>query len=143
MIAQPEIDWPRDLATFSEAAFQRDVLGVAHLLGWTSYHTRYMLGSDAGYPDITIVHPRHGVIWAELKSDRRNHKATAEQMHWLGLLREAGMRAFLWRPAFCRCIGLVLQGARDEEVAARYPDEWAAMIAASTPAWLAHEEQGR
>lgn len=142
-IAQPEITWPANLATMSESAFQRDILSVAAVRGWTHFHAQYSLGNDAGYPDLTLVHPQHGVLWAELKSDLRNHQATPMQLHWLGLLREAGQRAFLWRPAYAPCIGLLLQGWGDAEARVVYPDIWAAMIAASTPAWLATEERTR
>ncbi len=136
MTSQPEIVWPAHLNDMSERAFQDDVIAVAAVCGWVHYAALYSVGADKGYPDLTLVHPHHGVRWFELKTERSGHNPSAEQVHWLGILRESGQGAYLGRPRYARAIGLLLQGLSEDEAWEIVPDQMAAMIAESTPEWL-------
>ncbi len=92
----------------TEAAFQKTVIAAAYALNWAVFHPRYSIGSDPGYPDLTLVHPKHGVVWLELKSEKR--KPTLAQRWWLERLQEAGQRAYLVKPSDWEMVERVLRG---------------------------------
>ncbi|MDF2757514.1 MAG: hypothetical protein K0S99_145 [Thermomicrobiales bacterium] len=79
-----------------ERDLQARVVGMANALGWIHYATVYSIGADPGYPDLTLVHPEHGVIWLELKTDRG--RVSEAQREWIACLRDAGQRAWLVYP---------------------------------------------
>ena len=69
--------------------------------------------TDKGFPDWCLSHPQHGVIIAELKSDRNGSKPTPEQWEWLTALAGsmqppandyAASRVHLWRPSDWKAI---------------------------------------
>lgn len=88
----------------SEAAFQRQVLELAVLLGWRWYHPpdnkpdargrRQRV--QAGFLDLVLVHPVHGVLFRELKTERG--RVSEEQREWIAALGAAGANAAVWRP---------------------------------------------
>jgi hypothetical protein len=90
----------------SEDDFLDDVIELAHAAGWKAAHFRAALtakgfrtavaGDGAGFPDLVLVHPRHGIIFAELKTERG--VISAEQLAWQHRLQVAGQRAYIWRP---------------------------------------------
>jgi hypothetical protein len=81
----------------TEAQLQAAVIECAEWLGWRCYHTTYSIGSDRGYPDLTLVNPRQGrVLWAELKGPRG--RLSPAQAAWLAELTSAGQEAYLWSP---------------------------------------------
>lgn len=82
--------------TVSEAVWQSQVVQIARLHGWTSYHTHDSRRSVAGYPDLTLVRGSR-LIFAELK--RQTGRTTREQQEWLDLLAGAGAETYLWRPS--------------------------------------------
>lgn len=92
----------------SEKAFLSQVVHLARLCGWLVYHTHDSRRSAAGFPDLAMVHPAWGLIFAELKADKG--RTTKEQDAWLAALRAAGQRACLWRPADWDTIVQVLRG---------------------------------
>ena len=92
----------------SEKVFMERVRQLAVANGWLVYHPYDSRRSEPGYPDLTLVHPRRGVVWAELKV--RGGRVTAEQDAWLSVLRQAGQRAYLWRPSDWADIEAVLGG---------------------------------
>jgi hypothetical protein len=66
-------------------------------LGWLSYHTHDSRRSDAGWPDVALVHPKHGrFLIRELKRQREN--PTPDQRKWLEALAGAGVDVGVWRP---------------------------------------------
>ena len=93
---------------WSEKEFQQELVDLARQQGWLVYHPYDSRRSEAGYPDLTMVHLRHGVIWAELKT--RDGKVTDAQSAWLTALQDAGQRAYLWRPVDWPSIVAVLLG---------------------------------
>jgi hypothetical protein len=87
------------------------VLKLARLCHWATYHTRYSLGSDAGWPDLVLCKPPRLLI-RELK--REGEGATAEQTAWLTALRACGMDCGIWRPGDWDEIERILQGEQHE-----------------------------
>jgi hypothetical protein len=78
--------------------------GLAQRLGWLAYHTHRSDRSPAGFPDLTLVHPRaRRLVFAELKRQKRSNPTPA-QVEWLDGLGEVEAIAYphvtahLWRP---------------------------------------------
>lgn len=95
-----------DLA--DEQTFQRLVVEIARIHGWRVAHFpaslsvrgRHMTATayDArGYPDLTLVHPKRGVMFRELKRD--SGKLSEQQIAWLQALNAAGVNAGVWKPS--------------------------------------------
>jgi hypothetical protein len=81
----------------AEETLRLKVKGLAKELGWLSYHTHDSRRSDAGWPDVALVHPKHGrFLVRELKTERGT--VTPEQRKWLEALADAGVDAGVWRP---------------------------------------------
>ena len=96
----------------SEADWQAKVIDAAHLHGWRVAHFRPAktqrkdgsvfhqtpVGADGkGWPDLVLVHPNRGVVFAELKAEREGLKP--EQVVWRDRLLEAGADWFMWKPS--------------------------------------------
>lgn len=80
----------------SEAGFQQQVIQLAKLAGWMTYHTHDSRRSAAGFPDVVMVRPPV-VLVVELKSD--SGRLRPEQEVWLEVLKSCpGVEARLWRP---------------------------------------------
>jgi hypothetical protein len=98
----------------SEAAFQDQVIQLAHVYGWrvahfrpaqTSKGWRTAVAADGkGFPDLVLVRDR--LIVAELKA--RTGRPTPEQHAWLEATARAGVETYMWRPADLDEIGRVL-----------------------------------
>jgi hypothetical protein len=98
----------------SEKDCQQTIVQAAHLLGYRVLAIRPAIGKggryqspiqgDAGYPDLTLAHPRAGVLFVELK--RSPNRLELEQLRWRQALVEAGaVWRLVWVPeqldAFC------------------------------------------
>lgn len=83
-------------AKMPEADLQERVIALARMLGWLEYHTHDSRRSRAGFPDLVLAHPTHGVLVRELK--REGAQPTNEQVRWIGLLTAAGLNVGVWRP---------------------------------------------
>lgn len=70
----------------TEAQWQQQVINLARVLNWDVYHTRYSLGSQAGFPDLTLVKPGRKLVFLELK--RESGKASPSQLAWIARLNE-------------------------------------------------------
>ena len=86
----------------TEAQLLRQVRSLANHYGWLIYHTKFSVGSDPGYPDLTLAHPSGRIIWAELK--RQKGTVTEAQQKWLDALVDAvvsmlNVGVYLWRPS--------------------------------------------
>lgn len=100
----------------TEAEWQQQVVQLAHILGWEHMHVRRSIGkgrmwvtaTNVPWPDLTLWHPRHGLILVELKS--AGGKVTAEQEAVHVSLRAAGQRVYVWRPGDLDEARRVLQG---------------------------------
>jgi hypothetical protein len=81
----------------SEKDFQRQVIDLAHILGWAVYHPWLSKFSERGWPDLAIVKPPRLVL-AELKTEKG--KLTEHQVRWVDLLTNcAGVEVYVWRPS--------------------------------------------
>lgn len=107
----------------TEAEFQARVLSEARARGWRAAHFRAartqsggwatpVTADAAGFPDLVLAHPRHGVIFAELKT--ASGRVRPAQRAWLDLLNAAGARAVVWRPGMEREITSALRGRYDQ-----------------------------
>lgn len=101
----------------TEAEFQHAIVQLAGYLGWTYYHARPAqrdgrwathFDGAPGFPDLVLVHPDRGVIFAEIKTDRG--RVTPGQRLWLNRLDEAGQNAVVWRPQDWQTITDTLKG---------------------------------
>jgi len=93
----------------SEKEFQSQVIRLAGLHGWLTYHTFSSRRSPSGFPDLVLAHPGRGkLLFAELK--RQGGGLTDAQYHWLVVLRMAGQDVRLWRPGDWPEIERVLAG---------------------------------
>lgn len=105
-------------ASASEAEWQAYVVDFARFHGWRVAHFRPAqlrsggwvtpVTGDVGFPDLVLAHERRGVVFAELKSARG--RTSAGQDEWIRVLRSAGSRVFLWRPADVEGVEAVLKG---------------------------------
>ncbi len=85
------------LPALTEREFQRQVMDLAGILGWTVYHSALSKWSERGWPDLAMVRPPRFVL-AELK--RETGRTTVHQDRWLALLRDCpGVETYLWRPS--------------------------------------------
>lgn len=80
----------------SERDLQRQVVDLAELRGFMTYHTFDSRRSAAGFPDLVLVRaPR--VVFAELKSERGAMRD--DQFRWLEALGNCNtVESHLWRP---------------------------------------------
>jgi hypothetical protein len=99
----------------SERDCQQTIVDAAHLLGYRVLALRPAVGrqgrwqtpiqGDPGYPDLTLVHPRAGVLFVELK--RAPNRVELPQLRWRDAIRDAGaVWRLVWVPeqrgAFCQ-----------------------------------------
>lgn len=84
-------------ARITEEQFLQQVRGLAKVLGWAPFHTRFSKGSDAGWPDLAMINPRQGrIVFAELK--KHDGTVTEAQRECLAMLSAVGAEATVWRP---------------------------------------------
>ncbi|MGB3330227.1 MAG: VRR-NUC domain-containing protein [Thermomicrobiales bacterium] len=92
----------------NESQFQSQIVSMATSLGWTMrFHNVYAIGSDQGYPDLTLVHPVKGVVWIEVKGPKPT--IYQRQVEWLETLQEAGQAAYLVYPEDYDAVARLLQ----------------------------------
>lgn len=99
----------------SERDCQQTIVDAAHLCGYRLLAIRPAVGrqgrwqspiqGDAGYPDLTLVHPVAGVLFVELK--RWPNRLELAQLEWADALADAGAAwRLVWVPeqldAFCQ-----------------------------------------
>lgn len=81
----------------TEAQLFEAIRDLAKLRGWMLYHTYRSDRSEAGFPDLVLVHPRTGdLLFAELKSEKGRISQT--QRAWLDALRASRVPVYVWRP---------------------------------------------
>ena len=83
------------------------VRDAAKVLGWWPYFTWTSIHSPRGLPDLILVKPGRGVVWAELKTEKG--KVSPHQEDVMATLRAAGQEVYLWRPSDWPKVEAVLQ----------------------------------
>ena len=104
----------------TEAQFQAMVIETAQWFDWRVFHPltmknaagRYLTAftGASGFPDLVLVHPKHGVIFAELKT--QTGRLTNGQQLWRADLETAGAEYHLWRPSDFHTIEKRLRGQK-------------------------------
>lgn len=113
---------PAHQPNLPEGDFQDQIVSMANALGWTMrFHNVYAVGSDRGFPDLCLVHPRKGVVWLEVKGPKPT--IYERQVEWLETLQAAGQQAYLVYPTDFDAVARLLQ----EGVA--HPDDVESLIA--------------
>jgi len=90
------------LNTVSEKMFQQQIIDLAKLLGWMTYHPFDSRRSTSGYPDLTLLRPALAerparIIFAELK--KQKGKVSKAQQVWLqALMSCTAVETYLWKP---------------------------------------------
>lgn len=84
---------------WSESEFQSHVMTLARQLGFTQqYHTHDSRRSQAGFPDLVLIHARtKKLMFVELKAQAG--RVSPAQESWLNDLRLGGQVAEVWRPS--------------------------------------------
>jgi len=101
---------PVALVDLSEAEFTLQLIGtktnpgLARMVGWRCYHTLRSKGSEAGYPDWTLVRER--VMFVETKASKT--PVSPAQKEWIRALLVAGAEAYLVRPEHLQDMATVL-----------------------------------
>lgn len=100
----------------SEKSFQAQVVALAKLRGWMTWHAFDSRRSTAGVPDLLLVRvartdtpagPTGRVIFAELKTE--TGVVSAPQRQWLDALAATGkVEAYTWRPSMWTEIDAIL-----------------------------------
>jgi len=94
---------PRVLPALTEKQFMAQVVDLAQLYRWKTFHAFLSIHSPAGWPDLALcrVDKHTGaarLVVAELKSEKG--KVSDAQWMWLDLLsRVPGVETYIWRPA--------------------------------------------
>lgn len=97
-----------DPRRITERQWQGTVLEAARLFGWRAYHTFDSRRSESGFPDLVLVHPRRGILFRELKTDKG--RTSKSQERWIAELNGAGGNASVWRPADWPTVEAELRG---------------------------------
>jgi hypothetical protein len=81
----------------TEKQFQAQVVDLAMLCGWKTYHTYDSRRSAPGFPDLVLVRPPR-LVFAELKSEEG--LVMLDQRVWLETLSGCteAPESYLWRP---------------------------------------------
>lgn len=88
IIAQRGVQRTRGpLPRVTEKQFQSAFVKYLRLMGWTTYHTRYAIGSDPGFPDLVAVRAER-CVFLELKTE--TGRISPAQAEWGELLAGVG-----------------------------------------------------
>jgi len=81
----------------NERQFMNAIASNARELGFRVFHPEISQGSEAGFPDLTIV--GHGVVlFIETKGPGKNARITPKQQAWIDALTAAGQTALIAYP---------------------------------------------
>lgn len=110
MSSVPRMIFGAGQANLTEKQYQRQIKDMASALGWTRiYHTQYSLGSDPGYPDLTITGKQPlGVVFIEVKG--RTGRASKEQEQYCRDIQAGGCHAYIAFPKDVEAVEALLRG---------------------------------
>lgn len=85
-------------AMIEESQLQKDVIDLAHKLGFLANHNydSRRSGPDKGLPDL-ILAGQGRALFIELKKE--NGRTSKAQLEWHHRLMDAGIESFIWRPS--------------------------------------------
>jgi hypothetical protein len=91
--------------TMTEREFQDAVVDVAHLWGWRVFHARAagtnkgwrtpIAYDGKGYPDLTMIHPKGYIIFAEMKRETGS-STSDDQIAWGQVLTDCAANIDNW-----------------------------------------------
>jgi len=94
------------LFKINENAFTAAVVEIAHWHQWLVFHPlpaqtsrgRWVtaMQGNTGFPDLVLVKPGAGIVFAELKS--AVGRVSEQQRRWLDSIEAAGGEQHVWRP---------------------------------------------
>jgi len=96
---------PITIPALTEAEFLQQIIQVARLAGWFTYHVFDSRQCEAGFPDLILTHPtvfthprsgKANVLAIEVKTEKG--QVRAEQYLWLKALEMNGVETHVWRP---------------------------------------------
>ncbi len=87
---------PEAVLGWKERELQTHVVRLARALGWLVYHTYDARRSEPGFPDLTMVHDKHGLMFVELKAEKG--RVSPDQWKWIEGLNSPKHPALIWRP---------------------------------------------
>ena len=99
------------LPVLTEKAFLANVTQVARDLGYWVYHNWTSIHSPRGLPDLLMIRDDR-MLWAELKTDKKESKLSPHQEDVMQMLRAAGQEVYLWRPAMMQELTEILARRR-------------------------------
>jgi hypothetical protein len=80
----------------TEREWQSFVIDFARMHGWWVYHPLRSKGSEAGWPDLTLIRPPR-TVFAELK--REGGQLSPAQRLVLQMLEACHHEVYVWRPS--------------------------------------------
>jgi hypothetical protein len=90
----------------TEKEWLSQVIRLAELFQWKTYHTHDSRRSAPGFPDLVLVR-RPRVIFAELKAQRG--RLTPHQLDWFAELRACQQEIYVWRPEDAEKVARILR----------------------------------
>lgn len=79
----------------TEKQWMSQVIELAKLTGWATYHPFLSIHSERGFPDLTLVRER--LIFVELKAEKG--KLSSDQTKWIERLKAAKQEVYCWKPS--------------------------------------------
>ena len=92
----------------TEKDLQASIVEAARWFRWHVFHPFDSRRSAAGWPDLSMVHPDYGIVFAELK--REGKHPTSEQVRVLAALARWNSQVYVWRPSNLTDVISYLQG---------------------------------
>jgi hypothetical protein len=114
----------------AEKLWQRKIVNMAKLCGWTVTHHPYSIGANPGYPDLTLFRPGFDPLWIEVKGPKGRPKPA--QVEMLEIINQTrGATAIVAYPEDLSAVDELLAGReveffydhRDPVLRVRLPEE--------------------
>lgn len=80
----------------SEKRYQAEIVKLAQLHGWLTFHAFDSRRSPEGFPDLVLAHPEGRILFLEVKAERG--KTTPAQDRWMDVL-QTSVDAAVVRPS--------------------------------------------
>lgn len=108
----PVMEYGPNVHKLTEKQLEREVwTNASRVYGWIRKYQAYDSRlTDRGFPDLTLLHPDHGLLFLELKGGTRSSYPSAEQVEWCRDLRHAGIHAYVVYPRDLQTIDALLRG---------------------------------